>query len=107
LDGRNETLATATATQKLINSHFSAELSATVFHTQQSVLKLLEASDNEFKEALSTLVDFSLWQKGEGAAKESERTARDLMHGSIGSEQTIQSALASSQWAASALKVPA
>jgi hypothetical protein len=92
-------------TQKLIRSRFSAELPATVFHTQQSVLKLLEASDSEFKEGLSALVDSLLWQKGEGAAKEKEKAARDLMNNSEGSEKTLQRALASSQRAANALMV--
>jgi hypothetical protein len=105
LDGKEETQGTMTETQTLIHRLFSVELTASIFHTQQSVLKLLEASDKEFKEAMSTLVDLTLWEACEGEAKEKEKAERELMHSSIGGEKTLKTALASSQKEVNALQV--
>ena len=105
LGGADETQGTMTATQQHMNRHFSLELPSTLFHSQQSVLKLLEATDSEFTDALSTLVDVSLWQACEHAARAREKAAVARANTCAGSRRTLAAAAAASARANTALQV--
>jgi hypothetical protein len=92
LDNQDLTQGTLSATQKLIHRHFSLELPDTLFHSQQSVLKLLEATDAELKGAMSNLVDLSLWQTCEGVTRGKEKEILAELHKTSGSLQTLAGA---------------
>jgi hypothetical protein len=92
LNGTDLTQGTASATQRLIHDKFSTELPDTLFHSQQSVLKLLEASDADFKNALASLVDLTTWQACESAAKDDEKSALATMHDAGGSLRALEAA---------------
>lgn len=105
LDGVDETQGTMTATQQHMTRLFSPELPSTLFHSQQSVLKLLEATDSEFKEALGSLVDMSLWRGCEEAAREREKAALARANACAGSRRTLAAAAAASEKTHTALQV--
>lgn len=105
LDGKDETQGTIAATQARINQLFSAELPDTLFHSQQSVLKLLEATDTEFKSTMATLVDLSVWQSCEEESKAEEKAALALLHDSTGSLRALEKAQTSAKASASAAQV--
>jgi hypothetical protein len=107
LGGANVSQGTLGATQKLIHEKFSSELPSTLFHSQQSVLKLLEASDAEFKGHLSTLVDAATWQACESAAKERETEALAALYDAAGSLRTLQAASKKAKAAAEGAQVRA
>ena len=62
VDGEDKTAATLKATQAEIDDLLSPHLPRVLFHSQASVMGLLEAADAKFKEALAPIVDLSLWQ---------------------------------------------
>lgn len=62
MGGRDETGASATVTQASIDRRLSPHLPRVLFHSQATVMGLLEAADAKFKQALAPLVDLSLWQ---------------------------------------------
>eukprot|EP00892_Ulva_mutabilis_P005450 jgi/Ulvmu1/3277/UM151_0025.1 len=88
VDGEDCTGATLKATQAEIDALLSPHLPTVVFHSQATVMGLLEAPDAKFKEALAPLVDLSLWQACEdhvkalakGSKSDCDRTETSLRH---------------------------
>lgn len=105
LGNQDLTQGTLSATQKLIYRHFSVELPDTLFHSQQSVLKLLESTDAEFKGAMSTLVDLSLWQSCESMMRGKEKETLAELHATNGSLRTLKDARAKAHAAMPAAQV--
>jgi len=78
LSGLDETLGTMPATQGRIDEVFGTEyLPGAVFMTHRSVHRLLEATDREFRDALSPVVQLSAWEAAREVARGRMGRARE------------------------------
>jgi DNA repair exonuclease SbcCD ATPase subunit len=87
----------ARLTAGTLNELLDVELLRTMcFHGQHDVERLLTSNDGDFKRALDRLVDLSVWQHAEEAAKERAKAADTAAKQLAGSQAQLSAALSSS-----------
>ena len=87
----------ARLTAGTLNELLDVELLRTMcFHGQHDVERLLTSNDGDFKRALDRLVDLSVWQHAEEAAKERAKAADTTAKHLAGSQAQLSAALSAS-----------